>query len=289
MTFLCWRQEGSSRSTATMSLPLLPVELLDHIVDYLHDTRDALKSCRLVSRSWAPRTRKHLFANVTFYDAKDLQSWKNMFPDPSTSPACYTKNLTIRCPKAVTSADLDAEERGWIAAFSRVVHFDLNLRDAPEISLLPFHGFSPALKSLRTWYNYLPSSQIFDFINSFPLIEDLSLIVIGESYPAIDDIDGQSAAPLPPLTGSLEIFSQGRMNSVVSRFFPPQNSLHFRELGLELVHQNDILVISALVERCRFTLESLKVYSAPHCRFVRDLCTYRWLISICRRTIVGPD
>ena len=49
-----------------MSSPYLPAELLDYIVDHLHDTKDALKSCGLLSKSWIPRTRRRLFANILF-------------------------------------------------------------------------------------------------------------------------------------------------------------------------------------------------------------------------------
>ena len=259
-------------STTIMPHPRLPVELLDCIVDHLHDARDTLKSCCLTSGSWIPRTRKHLFAKVTFREAKDLQSWKNTFPDPSTSPANYARNLVIWCVEAVTTAD--AEERGWIPTFSRVVHFELEF-EAPEISLLPFHGFSPALRSLRlrVYYGLFPFPRIFNLIHSFPLIEDLSLISNGDH--SIEDIDGQHAAVQPPLTGSLELFVEHGMDYIVSRLFPSQNNLHFRELDLELTHENDILVVSALVERCRFTLESLKVDIWRYRTFVQDLCPYR--------------
>jgi hypothetical protein len=81
----------------TMSNPRLPAETLDRMVDYLHDTRDALRNCCLVSKSWVPRTRRHLFADIKFYTTKSLQSWKNVFPDPANSPARYTKTLTVRC------------------------------------------------------------------------------------------------------------------------------------------------------------------------------------------------
>src|ERR1700753_246461 len=55
--------------TATiMSGPRLPAELLDHIADLLRD-RETLESCCLVSKSWIPRARKHLFACVAFHTA----------------------------------------------------------------------------------------------------------------------------------------------------------------------------------------------------------------------------
>ena len=119
-----------------MPPPYLPAELLDPIIDYLRDTRDALKSCCLVSISCVPRTQMHLFAKVTFKTSERLQSWKTTFPDPSTSPARHTEYLSVYCPEAVTTAD--AEGRGWIPTFSHVVHLGLDLYMA-EISLLPFH------------------------------------------------------------------------------------------------------------------------------------------------------
>ena len=234
--------------------PHLPAELLDYTVDFLHDTRDALKSCCLVSTSWVPRTRRHLFANVEFRFEKDLQTWKNTFPDPSTSPARYTNHLVICCLEGVTPAD--AEERGWIPTFSRVVRFDMDF-DGPRISLLPFHGFSPLLRSLQICYSNFPFPRILNFIHSFPLIDDLSLISCGDD--PIEDIDGPHAAVQPPLTGCLELFVQDGMDYIVSRLFSSQNSLYFRKLDLELAYEVDILVVLALVERCRFTLESFKV------------------------------
>jgi hypothetical protein len=133
-----------------MPTPHLPAELLDHIVDYLHDTGDALRNCCLVSKSWIPRTRKHLFADIMFLGAEDLRLWKNTFPDPSTSPACHTENLWIACPGAITLAD--AGEGGWVSTFSRVTRLKVDNTVYPYgnseaaagfgESLVPFHRFS---------------------------------------------------------------------------------------------------------------------------------------------------
>lgn len=101
-----------------MSNPRLPAEMLDHIVDYLHDKRRALKQCCLVSKSWIPRTRKHLFANLVFTTVGTLQSWKNTFPVPSTSPAGYVKTLFISGPQAATAGS-------WIRGFSRVENLEM--------------------------------------------------------------------------------------------------------------------------------------------------------------------
>ena len=110
-----------------MSNPDLPEELLDHIVDLLHDDSDALQSCCLVAKSWIPRTRKHLFSNVEFLSLNRLEAWEDTFPNPSTSPACYTETLFIR--DRWEDDPVDVEEAGWIPAFSQVKHLGVRIED----------------------------------------------------------------------------------------------------------------------------------------------------------------
>ena len=102
-----------------MPNPHLPEELLDRVVDFLHDTEDVLRNCCLVSKLWIPRTRNLLFANVQFETREDLESWKEKFPDPLASPAYYTKTLFVGSLRF--AAATDAETCGWIRGFSQVV------------------------------------------------------------------------------------------------------------------------------------------------------------------------
>ena len=104
-----------------MPNPYLPAELLDHIVDLIHDSKTTLRNCCLVSKSWIPRTRKHLFADIRFDTEKKLESWKEMFPDPSTSPGHYARTLFVDYFR-ITVADADSEAGGWIRGFSGVVY-----------------------------------------------------------------------------------------------------------------------------------------------------------------------
>ena len=153
-----------------MSNPYLPPELLDHTVDLLHDNTKALKECCLVSKSWIPRTRKHLFARIKFSGWKDLPLWMKMFPDPFNSPAYHTHTLTyyqsVEC----------SEASGWITRFSRVVDLEVIGDGEPAFqsrgSLVPFHGFrlaQPQIYSLEFFYSsrltnprphpFIPSSR----------------------------------------------------------------------------------------------------------------------------------
>ena len=129
-----------------MSDPRLLAEMLDHVADHLHNRETALRNCCLVSKSWVPRTREHLFADIGFSTAKSLEAWKETFPDPSASPARYTKILSVGCAHVVITADV--EKGGWIGGFSRVVHLVVASSarypdpNQPGISLAPFHGLS---------------------------------------------------------------------------------------------------------------------------------------------------
>ena len=264
-----------------MSNPHLPTELLDRVVDLLHDSEYALRNCCSVSKSWIPRTRKHLFAYIRFLSTKRLQSWKKTFPDPFTSPAHYTKTLLIDCPHVFTA--VDAEEDSWVRGFSQVVRLELNSQrmytNESAISLAPLHGFSLVLKSLRVTFTILPPSRVFDLILSFPHLDDLVVIAFDAS---IDSGGGPDALPTitlpsssPTLAGSLDIFLGGGMESITRRLLSLPSGIHFRELKLTWNHKQDLSLTTPLVEGCSRTLESLNIISNPLGTSTRPLLSRR--------------
>ena len=109
-------------------------------------------------------SRRHLFKAISISIKQRVRAWRETFPDPSTSPVRYTKNLTVWCTEEVTAAY--AEEGGWIRAFYQVVDLDLRIKD--EISsFVLFYNFSPALKSLSLIYHsYFQFSPILNLIHS---------------------------------------------------------------------------------------------------------------------------
>ena len=110
-----WRPAPNGSATfwmkTTMSILHLPPEMLDHIVDLRHDTEPVLRNCCLLSKSRIPRTRINLFANISFHAEGKLRRWREIFPNPSTSPARHVKTLFIGCSCALRATD--AEVCGW--------------------------------------------------------------------------------------------------------------------------------------------------------------------------------
>jgi hypothetical protein len=248
-----------------MSIPYLLPEILDYTIDFLHDQLETLKRCSLVSKSWVPRTRKHLFADIGFQTEEHLRSWKEAFPDPSTSPAHYAKTLFVECPQVVVAAD--AEPGGWIRGFSGVVNLRVGshaLSADRSFSLVPFHGLSPVLKSLHVIARSLRPSQIVNLILSFPLLEDLAM---NTSFGTLTD-DGNDSnrqltatqPPSPPVfTGSLRLRVLGAMEPITRQLLSLPSGIHFRRLALMWFEETDSLATTALVEGCSHTLESLKI------------------------------
>jgi len=126
-------------------------------------------------------------------------------------------------------------------------------------SLLPFHGFSPVLKSLRVQFMVIPSSCIFNLILSFPLLENLAVVALDTSIDIDDGSNGLSTVIQPPnspaFTGSLELFLRGGMEHIARRLLFLPGGIHFRKLTLTWFHERDLSLTMVLVERCSCALE----------------------------------
>ena len=252
----------------------LPPEILDCIVDLLHDQQKSLKRCCLVSKSWVPRTRKHLFANIQFRSPSELESWEKTFPDVTNSPAHYARTLLVGHPRLITASG--AEEGGWIRAFSRVRSLEVDngnryLR-ALDVSLAPFHNFSPTLKSLRVGPALFPYLGLLNLICSFPLLEDLNLKGHDDIWSSDADPHGpQTVTPStsPALTGSLDFHVCGGGGRTVRQLLTLPNGLHFRQLALSWDDKADLWWIAELVVRCSHSLETLDVTRTFRRTFIR--------------------
>ena len=279
-----------------MPNPYLPPETLDCIVDNLHDESKALQICCLVAKSWLPRTRKHLFADVKFSSSKDLQSWKKTFPDPSTSPAYYTRTLLVGCPQDVTAAD--AEEDGWIRTFSCVARLEVDTGwDVNDwgVSLTPFHALSPVLKSLCVSSVHIPPLWVFGLARSLPHLEDLTLMTYGTAKDDDLDVYGPPTTipppSSPPFTGTLILFLPGGVGPTARRLLGLPNGLHFRTLSLPWFQEGDIVWINALVMECSHTLERLRVEYPSIGALTWLLRRNQHLTSVCRHlgAVFNPD
>ena len=235
----------------------LPPEILDLIIDYLHDEPTALKTCCVVSKSWVSRTRKYLFARVTFNAPKSrIARWKKTFPDSSNSPAHHTRTLSIRDLPAPTAADADVG--GWIGTFCNVVHLEFAF--VGRTTLVPFCGLSPTIRSLRLAHC---TTEVFDLVCSFPLLEDLALI----SLSSESHVDAWNPPPTSPkLTGSLDLKTLGVAPPIARRLLDLPHGLRFSKISVAFLDR-EAESVNDLVLACSDTLESLTACCYSSCAF----------------------
>jgi hypothetical protein len=239
--------------TTTSDPHLLP-EIFDYIIDFLRDDMKTLKQCCLVSKSWLPRSREHIFADLTLDEEDDLESWRKTFSDPANSPSYHTRNLTIRCDPG------HMEESGWVQSFPRLETLCMMSEDG-WVNFPMFQKLAPSITALALCSLYLPHLQILDLICSLPLLEDL--ILIGE----VNEAKGSSGPPAvestsPPLNNHLDILLSEGFARTLSGLLSLPGGLRFRAVDLAWCREpDDLLQVRELVGACSGTLESLRIGS----------------------------
>ena len=142
--FRCRCQRLTSLTNCNASS--LPPEILDLILNHLHDEPTTLGACCVVSKSLIQQTRKHSFACVEIFALEShIELWKKASPDPSNPPARHTRNLSIRGLSLVTAVDADVG--GGIRTFLHS-HLECNGPKDHRVSLTLFHGLSIYYPSL---------------------------------------------------------------------------------------------------------------------------------------------
>ena len=175
--------------------------------------------------------------------------------------------MFVDSPEVVIGAD--AEEGGWIRAFSHVATLGVSGK-LGEYHLTPFHRFSPTLKSLWLDSLVLPCPRLSNFFRSFPLLEDLALAGRDLSVGNDDDPhEPQTVVPStsPVFTGSLK-FVVGGMGNITRQLLDLPNGIHFRKFAVWWIHDEDLRWIMELVITCSDVLEFLNVRFYPCGTFV---------------------
>ena len=240
----------------------LPPEILDLIVDHLGNEPDTLKSCCLASKSWVPRSRLFLFARVELQSTKSsITSWMKAFPDPSNSPAHYTRTLSIHMLMSAPTSMFT-----WLLPFCRIEELVADVfgwEELDGVSLAQLHGLSPTLKSLDLSRVGARISDVIDLICSFPLLESFSI-----HFASFDcNIDGWTA-PLtsPKLTGSLRL--NGEIRYIARALLDLPGGLHFSNIWARAFTEDvDSRTIMDLISKCSDTLESLSIWYIRSCTF----------------------
>ena len=221
----------------------LPTELVYMIIDFLYDDPKALRQLCLASKPFIAPTRTHLFKSVSFWGLPALQAWKKCFPDSKNAPANFTTHLGFHCAELVAGEDFFS----WIWSFTKVVRLEVYTFKATPGAFAPFHDLSTHVKTLEMCWNRMESQEVFEFICSFPSLENLR---VREGKYLGGAFDGSRT--LPKMTGSiaLDLYKGG---DFIRQFLDLSDDLHFRGIAFDRDEGGEEL--QELVERCSGTLE----------------------------------
>ncbi|PBK80526.1 hypothetical protein ARMGADRAFT_1171809 [Armillaria gallica] len=149
---------------------MIPAELVDVILDYLHDDSETLRTCSLVSKYWLQSSRRHSFC-VVVTTANQCQFIQ----------LCANANTFL--PHTLRNVDLVLESHP--EAFSRALESFPVLQDTTSLCIR-FAKWEPNLSTLsnkfpsitnldlnKIIFDSLP--HVLDFITSFPHLQSLSI------------------------------------------------------------------------------------------------------------------
>lgn len=231
------------------SLPL-PPELYDKIIDQLRDQSDALKSCSVVSKSWTPRSRHHLFSTIRFGSDLGVVAWQNKFSDACNPPAHHARTLLVR--------SVGVFPENPFSSLCNVTRLSLDVHPSDgqrPISFSQLHGFAPSLKLFQMTFKALGLTEVLNLVCSFPLLDHLGLW--GQPIPS--DTKFAPATPSPTFSGSLCLMVPPVMRIVANQLISLPGGINFRELVLPWFAE--LSATEDLISACSHSLESLHLLS----------------------------
>jgi hypothetical protein len=251
--------------------PPMPPELIDTIIDMLHTDRAVLATCALVSRSWLPASRYHLFSKVTI-TRQSSPVISKLLSSPRCTIASAVRHLALH-----TIEDLSQS----ICGLSNVTQMSLRGFMLYRTSIFPPSVLIPLLgniESLRVEDVFFGRNGAFllALLHHTPQLQSLlcnDLGGIGEEAvqtPSLPEVE------LTPRLKSLQVYSDDR--PVQLEWFvawwkstiPP-----LAVLVLEFHGAAELNKLVALFEAVGSSLQVFELCGSPH-----DLCEYPSTVAL---------
>ena len=226
-----------------VNIPRIPQEIIDEILNRLAADSDrwSLRECALVSKSWLPSCRRHLFRAIHFNRA-DVDRWLKTFPVPEESPAHHFRDLSVEVKLGELFLEEFSEHIPW---FTSVESFNLMWRGgAPRSSLrLP-----RSVTSLTLKLGAVALLRIRDVMVQLPDLDSLSL---SGSLGPMDRrlLPGIGTVLRGRFGGKLQLLKGLAHEDVMNMLLEVPTGLHFTEIRIRDARECPLSVVR-LVEAC---------------------------------------
>jgi len=278
----------SSPATSTR----LPQELVDGIIDELKNDVASLRSCSLVSSSWAYRCRKYLFETVHLPTCL-LQKWLERIPvnlATSPDPHRHVRSLSLHLATGSAAFCIPEAFADHLSSFTQVSKLSITSSlweewtDAFSDGALVakyFGGLGQGVRRLELARVYLNMVAMKALLDVFPQLESVLIFSpimtseepkSAEAFPhlrehrSITKVEESSNAVVPCKQAPV------RLVDSVTLLFPPKElvvglsnlPLHCRELVLAEDFDYGGAVFNVLLDSTGPNLESLTIRTTFH-------------------------
>ena len=214
----------------TALVPRLPQETTDEILDHLATDPDfrSLRSCALVSKSWVPSCRRHLFHTIILTRAA-MERWLEMFPVPEESPAHFVKDLQVWTGPSHFVPEQFFEYTPW---FTNVKSLSLLGYKGVIMMQRPLIWRSPqSVTSLTITTGRITLVEIRDIMAGLPNLDSLSLsgkILMNSGAP-----QGIGTILRGRFGGKLRLVDKNAGECVTDMLLEVPTGIHFTEIQFE--------------------------------------------------------
>ena len=236
----------------------IPQEIVNEILDHLATDSDrrSLHLSALMSKSWLPSCRQHLFRSILF-SSSSTPRWVNTFPVLGKSPAFYIRNLCF----LVEGCNGIERISKYVLWFTNVERMTL-MGETCNPMLIP-----PSWRSLQSTTSLIIDGDsfflkhIWDIMVHLPNLDNLSLW--GPIVPVNRrTLVGIRTALRGRFGGKLQLHRRSACGDTVDMLLEIPTGLHFTEV--KIAGGCDYLLSTVrLTEACSETLVKL-MYSTDH-------------------------
>lgn len=200
---------------------VFPLELVDIVLDFLHDDRRVLGRISLVSSTWAISARHHLFYRLEIKNLSELYDF--ILKDGRLHLTPYVQILAIRPSRteSMTSFPLD-KFVSLIGGFPNLQQLDMpsvRIRHTPIV-----HSHIPTLKTLHMSYNWIGNQEIvgdvkeahslWRVLSLFPRVENLHLCL---TKSILDNNPPESPSYFTPRSSVDNLILDDRISGSITR------------------------------------------------------------------------
>jgi hypothetical protein len=249
--------------TKATAVPRLPQEIIDVILDHLAANSDfkslvGLRSCAVVSKSWVPSCRRHLFHTILF-TPKATARWIKVFPVPEESPAHHVRDLRFST-RGRTYHCTPFEYFPWFTNVEKVTWS--GLEGFPPLWIPSLGRLPRSVTSLTIKADTVPLALSRDVLIQLPNLDDLSLSGFLDTAEG-DALPGMGTVLRGRFGGQLRLLDGQADEDVVNMLLEVPTGLHFTELHIRGTHESFLPTVR-LAEACCKTLVKLSYTVSIH-------------------------